>query len=210
MRGITVFDKYAQAYDRWFNANEHIYRAEEAALRRFIPLTGAGLEIGVGTGRFAVPLGVTIGVEPAKSVAQIARSRGIAVCQAMGEQLPFGDNQFDFALLVTVICFVADVPDLLWETRRVLKTGGRLVIAFIDKDSALGRLYESRKERDKFYREASFYSVAEVAQWTVKAGFGGLQFCQTIFGLPDKNPDALQVRDGYGAGAFVVLSALRI
>jgi len=205
MRGVSVFDKYAQEYDHWFEENERIYQAEIKALQRFIPLTGLGIEVGVGSGRFAIPFGIKIGIDPSRSMVQLAKERSILVCQAWGEQLPFHDKQFDFALLVTVICFVDDVPVLLRETRRVLKTEGRLILGFIDRNSVLGKLYEGRKDSSKFYREAHFYSVAEVADCTREVGFGNLQFCQTIFSLPSEAPKTEQIRDGYGEGAFVVL-----
>jgi SAM-dependent methyltransferase len=80
-----------------------------------------GVEIGVGTGRFSTPFGIRIGVEPSRNMAQIAKTRNILVCQAIGERLPFRDGQFDFALLVTVVCFVKDVATLLQEVRRVIE-----------------------------------------------------------------------------------------
>lgn len=207
MRGVSVFDQHAPEYDHWFDENARVYQTEVAALRTFISSKGMGIEVGVGTGRFSIPFGIKIGVEPSRPMAQIAHSRGIAVCQALGERLPFRDDEFDFVLLVTVICFVADLPTLLREMRRVLKPGGRIIIGFIDRNSALGQFYESRRDSRKFYRHARFYSAGEVAECTRQVGFGGLHFCQTIFDLPDEASGLEQVRDGFGEGAFVVLSA---
>jgi len=204
---MGVFDRHVHEYDCWFDRHPELYRAEINAVRRLLPPTGIGIEIGVGTGRFAVPLGIKFGIEPSRRMAEIAQGRGLAVCQAMGEALPFPDGRFDFALLVTVICFVADVPVLLRETWRVLKPGGRLIVGFIDRNSALGRLYESRKESDQFYRQAHFYSAAQVGAYTLQVGFDRLEFCQTLFGLPGERPEIEPVRDGYGEGAFVVLNA---
>lgn len=209
MDGVSVFEKHADEYDRWFDENEQIYQAEVSALRRFVPTTGFGIEIGAGTGRFSIPFGIRIGVEPSRSMAQIAKARNISICQAIGEYLPFRDNQFAFALLVTVICFVKDVPKLLREVARVIKVGGKVIIGFIDRDSTLGQLYESRKDTDKFYKEAYFYSAQEIAALVRQVGFRELQFCQTIFGLPSNDTTAYQVRDGYGEGAFVAISAIK-
>lgn len=209
MDGVSVFDEHAQEYDRWFDENERVYQSEVVALRKFIPSRGMGIEVGVGTGRFSVPFGIKIGVEPSERMAQIANSRGIAVCQAVGERLPFQNDQFDFVLLVTVICFVEEPSPLLREARRVLKPGGRIIIGFIDRNSALAQLYESRKETSTFYREARFYSATQVAESARQARLVALQFCQTIFGIPSETMDTGQVRDGFGEGAFVVLSAER-
>lgn len=208
---VKVFEQHAQEYDEWFDGHESVYQAELAALRKLVPATALGIEVGVGTGRFAVPLGVQFGLDPSRTMLRIARRRGLRVCQAVGERLPFRDGQFDLVLLVTVICFVDDVPALLRELNRVLKRGGHFIIGFINRDSELGRSYESRKEASMFYRDARFYSVEEVADWVKAAGFDSLRFCQTLFGLPSEHlPKILEIREGYSDGAFVVLSAQKI
>ncbi|MHC1635338.1 MAG: class I SAM-dependent methyltransferase [Candidatus Methanospirareceae archaeon] len=91
MNSIEIFERYAQEYDEWFDANRFAYESEIQALKKFIPKDSKGLEVGVGTGRFAVPLGVRVGVEPAKAMADIARKRGIEVYEAKAEELPFDD-----------------------------------------------------------------------------------------------------------------------
>ncbi|MEW6651466.1 MAG: methyltransferase domain-containing protein [Chloroflexota bacterium] len=205
----TVFDEHAEGYDHWFDENKQIYQAEVKALQFLIPDAGSGLEIGIGTGRFSTPFGIRIGVEPSRNMVKIAKSRNIAVCQAVGENLPFNENQFDFASLVTVVCFVKDVARLLREVGRVIKVEGKIIIGFIDKDSALGQIYESRKDQNKFYKEAHFYSVPEIVAFLRQVGFGQMQFRQTIMGLPNSSETAYRVHEGYGEGAFVVISATK-
>lgn len=208
MSVVTVFDERAPEYDQWFDAHESVYQAEVAALRKLVPPIGMGIEVGVGTGRFAVPLGIKLGIDPSRRMLEISRQRGLRVCQAVGERMPFRDGQFDLVLLVTVICFVDDVPTLFRELRRVLKRGGQLIIGFINRDSELGRLYEQRKEESLFYREARFYSVEQVAGLVEAADFDSLRFCQTLFDHPnDLARKDLEVREGWSYGAFVVLRA---
>ncbi len=64
MTKTTAFDDQISEYDDWFEKYPDLYLAELEAVRGFIPASGSGVEIGVGTGRFAVPLGISVGVEP--------------------------------------------------------------------------------------------------------------------------------------------------
>ena len=204
-----VFDRFADEYDRWFDENERVYQAEISALRRMIPPVERAIEVGVGTGRFALRLGVRLGVEPSRAMAKVAQRRGLQVCQSLGEELPFAAGMFECVLLVTVICFVADPLRLLREARRVLTPGGVLVNGFIDRDSALGRVYEAHKAENKFYQEARFYSSEQVAAIMRQAGFNQLEAAQTILGLPSEGRDFDMVKTGFGEGAFVALRGRR-
>jgi SAM-dependent methyltransferase len=93
-----------------------------------------------------------------------AASRGIQVCAAYGERLPFPHHTFDFVVLVTVGCFIEDLHVLFGEARRILRPNGRIIIGHIDKQSPLGRLYYSRKETDRFYRDMYFRPADEVIE----------------------------------------------
>ncbi len=109
-----------------------------------IPTGGYGMEIGVGTGRFAEPLGIKTGVEPSKRMREIAQRRGIQVLYGVAEELPFEDFRFDFVLMVTTVCFVDDIGKALLEAHRVLSDGGFLIIGFIDRNSIMGKIYLDR------------------------------------------------------------------
>lgn len=207
IKKIAPFEKHAKEYDVWFDENELVYLSELEAVRSMIPVDGTGIEIGVGTGRFAAPLGIKLGLEPSKSMASLARQRGIEVVEGEAEALPFEDGSFDFVLMVTVICFLNDVGKALSEAYRVLKPGGCIVIAFIDKNSPIGKLYEQRKNEDVFYKEATFYSVEEVSTLLQQAGFKNLSFCQTVFQEETKPGEVQKPQPGYGKGSFVVVRA---
>ena len=109
MPKISPFEKHVDQYEEWFAKNRWVYEAELRAAKDMIPSAGRGVEIGVGTGRFAEPLGIKIGVEPSKRMREIAQNRGIQVLDGMAEKLPFDDSRFDFALMVTTVCFVDDI-----------------------------------------------------------------------------------------------------
>lgn len=52
---MNIFDAYPKEYDQWYERNRFAYLSEIETLKKVISETGRGLEIGVGTGRFAEP-----------------------------------------------------------------------------------------------------------------------------------------------------------
>jgi ubiquinone/menaquinone biosynthesis C-methylase UbiE len=206
MQMIEVFAESATEYEDWFSRHELAYRSELSAVKAFMPPAGYGLEIGVGTGRFAGPLEIKVGVEPARPMAEIAKARGITVMQAYAEALPFADGSFDFVLMVTILCFLRDPFQALGEATRVLKQQGRLTIGMIDPDSPLGKSYEENKVRSKFYRGTKFHRVGQVLKWLEDLGYLNLQTSQTIFQDPAAMKSLEPVKSGHGEGVFVVLA----
>ena len=101
-----IFDKYYKKYDNWYEKNEYAYLSEIKALKKGVPKKGKGVEIGVGTGRFAHKLGAKFGIDPSKNMLRIARRRGVGVKRGFGENLPYDDSFFDYALFIITICFI--------------------------------------------------------------------------------------------------------
>jgi len=204
---IRIFEESAPEYDAWFEKNRSAYESEILALKRFLAPRGRSLEIGVGTGRFAAPLGLEVGVEPAKAMAGMAQKRGIKVVMATAEALPFGSGTFHLVALVTVLCFLRDPLRALEEATRVLHPGGQILIGMLDKESPLGRLYETHQPDSKFYRLARFYAVGQVLDWLQSLAYDQVESCQTIFtdatGMTRPDP----IKNGHGEGLFAVISA---
>jgi ubiquinone/menaquinone biosynthesis C-methylase UbiE len=205
----SPFDSFASEYDRWFDSHPFAYQSEIEAIRRFIPSQELGVEIGVGTGRFSSPFSIAIGADPSESMAAIARSRGITVHLALAERLPFQSEHFDFALMVTTLCFVQDPHAALGEIHRILKPNGLLILAIIDKETPLGKRYEAMKSFNKFYAKATFYSTQQVLDLLRQNGSIQPKTRQTIFSNPESMIALDPIRDGYGEGAFVVIRSIR-
>jgi SAM-dependent methyltransferase len=199
------FDEHTSEYDTWFPENALAYESELLAVRALLPEYRRAVEIGVGSGRFAGPLGISLGVEPSRAMAALARSRGIHVLQAAAEHLPFADATFDLVLMVTTICFLDDVSRSFSEAHRALTAGGHLLVGFLDRDTELGRVYQEHKADSVFYRMARFASSEEVTTEFEQAGFGDLASVQTIYSSPGSMERLSVPSPGDGSGLFVVM-----
>lgn len=106
---IKPFDEFPEVYEEWFVVNRFAYESELQAVKSLLPARGIGMEVGVGSGQFAAPLGIRVGVEPSGGMRTIAAGRGIEVVNGQAEHLPYEDGRFDFVLMVTTLCFLDDV-----------------------------------------------------------------------------------------------------
>ena len=209
MARTEPFDKYTSLYEDWFERNKFTFESELRAIRMQLPKSNNGIEIGIGSGRFAVPLGIKIGVEPSRKMREIAQKRGIEVIDGVAENLPFDDSQFDFALMVTTICFVDDIEVSFKEAYRVLKHSGFMIIGFVDRESPIGKSYLQHKWENKFYNIATFYTVDEIISKLEKLDFKNFSFTQTIFHNLNEIRDIEPIKEGYGEGSFVVIRATK-
>jgi len=205
MPKIEPFQKHAIKYDRWFDENKYAYQSEINAIKELMPQFNTAVEIGVGSGKFAVPFGIKFGIEPAEKMRKVARKKDLEVLDGVAENLPLESESFDLALMVTTLCFLDDVKKAFSEVYRILTPGGYFINAFIDKKSSLGQVYDKYKEKSIFYKIATFYSTEEVVSLLDGTGFKNLQFRQTIFQPLDKIEKVQPIKDGYGEGSFVVI-----
>jgi SAM-dependent methyltransferase len=199
---MNLFETSPREYDRWYEKNPGYYLSELKAISLFLPEKGEGVEIGVGTGRFADPLEVKTGVEPSRAMAALARERGIRVHIAKAESLPFEDETFDYALMVTVLSFLEDPEKAFREVFRILKHRGSFILGFISRDSFLGKKYQTKS--GVFFQNARFYSPREVESLLTATGFKRLEFSRTLF--EGKSNRMIQpVLGGHGPGGFVAV-----
>jgi ubiquinone/menaquinone biosynthesis C-methylase UbiE len=201
----SIFDQYYQKYDSWYDRNKFTYLSELEVLKRVIPREGKGLEIGVGTGRFAAPLGIKFGIEPSKNMVKIARQRGVDAKLGYGEHLSFENASFDYVAIIITLAFTKEPYTVLKEARRVLKKNGRIIIGIIDKHSYLGKFYQRKK--GLFYKHANLLSVEEVADLLRLLGFNKFSYYQTLFSCSDRLNSLQKPKKGTGCGGFVVISA---
>lgn len=209
MTKVFPFETETERYERWFIRHQAAYRSELLALQTVMPHPGLGLEVGVGTGRFAKPLGVPMGIDPSLQMLLHARARGIKVVLGVAEALPFRNAVFDRVLIVTTICFVDDAQLMLEETNRVLKPQGTVTIGFIDRTSNLGQHYLKHKDESVFYREAVFFSASDVDRLLANTRFVTRTWLQTLSRPLLVTTEVEAPRPGSGEGAFVVVRATK-
>ncbi len=204
------FDNYPDEYDNWFVTNEYAFQSELNAIKKVLPVRGKGIEIGIGSGIFAEPLGITEGIEPSRAMRERAKQRNIKSIDAVAENLPYSDKSIDFALMVTTICFVDDIYKSFDEANRILTDNGRLIIGFVDKNSPIGKKYLEHKDESIFYQDAVFYGTEDLFEILKNTGFEIESTYQTVFGEIDKIRKVQDVLEGYGQGSFIVIIAKKI
>jgi SAM-dependent methyltransferase len=209
---IRAFDSLASDYDAWFEEEGRlIFASEVEALRQVLfLLPKPWIEVGVGSGRFAQALGVDIGLDPSSKLLEIARNRGISVFLGRGEEMPFQDGVFGTAFFVVTLCFVDSPRRILSEAARFLKSGGKVVLGLVLRESPWGQLYQVEKQRGhRFYRHATFYSYGEVDMLLKQAGFSVEKVVSTLFQNPSEVNHIESPQQGFfqSAGFTVVLAS---
>ena len=126
----SLFDTLASDYDSWFDREgKNIFAIEVRAFREVLSqLPKPWLEVGVGSGRFAQALGIKTGIDPSAKLLEIAKQRGITGFLARGEEHFFNAGTFGTVFLIVTLCFVDSPLDVLRESRRILKDGGKIVL----------------------------------------------------------------------------------
>lgn len=131
---------YAQ---RWMLDKELPYLTRERLCQVLAPQPGERiLEIGPGTGLFSVPVaqrlvpGGTLEVfdiqqimlDHTLRVAASHKVENIVATQGDARYLPYAEDTFDAAFMMTVLGEIPAQEAVLGELRRVLKPGGRLIV----------------------------------------------------------------------------------
>lgn len=200
------FEPISNDYDQWFDDNRNTFLSELEAVKHFTPISGKGLEIGVGTGRFAQELGIKFGVEPSDKMAKFAIDRGIEVHIGNAENLPYESNSFNFAIMVAVDPFVNDIDKVYQEIYRVLKDNGKLIVGTLHKEGLVAQKYMSMTDSE-VYKNANFHTIPETLTQLKNSGFNLFNTCQTLF-----STHVVEIElptPGYDKGSFVAIEAIK-
>ena len=168
-----VYDLFRERYEtNWYLA------AREDVLAAFVVRFGAVhagarvVDVGAGTGRVLhrVAAGARgVAIEENVELAAIARGRyGLAAVRAdLAQSLPLRDRSADLVLLLDVLEHVEDDRGLLRELRRVLRPGGRAVIA-VPAFQALWSPHDEAHHHKRRYSKARLQAVVGEAGLTCR------------------------------------------
>ncbi len=156
------------------------YAERRAMVRRTASAwpAGRGLDVGcAGGGNTAVlrDLGWSVtGLEYSRAGAEIARSRGLDVVRGDGTRLPFPDATFDLVMATDVWEHIEDDRSVASETARVLRPGGRVLVAvpcsmklWSGHDVALGHFRRYEREQLIALVSGAGLEVVDIWSWNV-------------------------------------------
>jgi SAM-dependent methyltransferase len=137
---LLVADEYAD--DARLRRRAAAFTGETAAADARVPLVEAVaaarptriLEVGCGWGELAEWVGRETGAEVvavdlSPRMVELARERGVDARIGDVQALPFADGEFDVAIAAWMLYHVPDLDRGVAELARVLRPGGRLVVA---------------------------------------------------------------------------------
>lgn len=168
---LNPFDapELAVGYEAWY-ATEG--RAADQAERRLLTWLLSGLpqpqtlvEIGVGTGHFARWLASegyrVVGVDrSAPMLAEALQRGGVPLIRADAADLPFADDAFDVALLITTLEFLPCPERALQEAARVARQG--MILGVLNRWHPLA--WQRKRSGLSVWQVARFYAPPELAR----------------------------------------------
>lgn len=133
---LSDYSRQARAYDTTRSASPSVL----APVRRAI--AGAPgrelVDIGGGTGNYALALAreawQPVVVDRSAQMLEQAAAKGLETIRANATRLPFADESFDAAMLVSMLHHVDDPAHALAEAKRVLRPGGRMAVMMFTRE----------------------------------------------------------------------------
>ena len=169
---------------------------------------------------------INTGLEPSDGMAEIARIRGMEVQSATAEKIHHDDASFDTLLFNGAPSYIDDLPKAFNEAFRVLKPGGRVVVANVPAESSYALLYNLAVAKGawddevfegvappgpypvEFAAGAHWRTTQEKIQLLEQCGFERLEFAQTLTRHPIYTNDSVEEpSEGYDKGDYVAICA---
>ena len=227
---MAAFDEHASAYDSWFFDNQNLLTSELKLVARFLDKDSEILSIGCGSGLFESLLAkdydihIKYGIEPSKDMAEVAEKRGLQVDISPAETCEIAPNKFDIIMFNGSVSYISNLDICIKKAFGALKTGGKLILIDVPKESGFASLYNLASAVDTWEHPllahispADPYPIELVksANWRTSDekialmqanGFVDFEYAQTLLTHPMYANDKVQkVIEGYDRGDYVAI-----
>ena len=227
------FDGYAKDYDEWFMENDNLFESELRLFKKSLgDISGKKmLSVGCGSGLFESCLDNADidGIEPSKDMGSIAEKRGVRViCFDTAENVSLPDEKYDIIYFNGSSSYMEDLKAVYGKYLKALKTGGRLVLLDVPKESAFGFMYLLGKSLNTYDHEylkgtmpslpyplalaasGIWHTTEEKTEILKELGIKDFDFYQTLIKNPMyTNEEVEEVADGYKSGGYVAIVAYK-
>jgi ubiquinone/menaquinone biosynthesis C-methylase UbiE len=196
----NVFNHFYKDYDKWYQTKVGAFvdKVETDAIWVLLePKQGMKiLDVGCGTGNQSLKLakkgckvtGIDIAPNMLHEAERKAKENGLQLDFHLMDclKLDFPDDFFDAAVSVTAFEFVKDLQSAYREIRRVVRSGGTIVIGTIQRGGDWAMLYESDICKGTAYEFANFLSKEELCNLDPNAYDGSIECLFIPPGEPDE------------------------
>ena len=181
-----AFDSIAAGYDAWYATplGRLVDRLEKEAVLTLVggAVGGLTLDLSCGTGNYALALAErgfrVVGVDVSEFMLRVARAKSVQAkldipwLRADASVLPFRSGAFELVTLILGLEFMAEPGRALGEAHRVLKSGGDLVVAILNR-GGLWTLWRRLKRLvvPSLWRGATFLRPDELRDLLRARGF---------------------------------------
>lgn len=227
---MAAFDEHANAYDRWFLDNQNLLSSELNLVAHFLDKDSTILSVGCGSGLFEMLLAkdhdihISHGIEPSTDMAAIAKKRGLQVDISTAEASTIAPDTFDIIMFNGSISYISDLDVCIKKAFNALKTGGKLILIDVPKESGFATLYnlaaslgtwahpllEHISPADPYpielVKSANWRTSDEKIALMQANGFVDFEYAQTLLTHPMYANDKVQdVVDGCDRGDYVAI-----
>ena len=227
---MAAFDEHASAYDSWFFDNQNLLSSELKLVAHFLDKESNILSIGCGSGLFESLLAkdydihIQYGIEPSKDMAAIAEKRGMQVDVSPAETYDIEADKFDIILFNGSVSYISDLDVCIKKAFDALKTGGKLILIDVPKESGFASLYNLASSLDtwehpllehispadpypiELVKSANWRTSDEKITLMQNNGFVNFKYAQTLLTHPMyANNKVQEVIEGYDRGDYVAI-----
>ena len=227
---MAAFDEHASTYDSWFFDNQNLLSSELKLVAHFLDKESNILSIGCGSGLFESLLAkdydihIQYGIEPSKDMAAIAEKRGMQVDISPAETCEIEADKFDIILFNGSVSYISDLDVCIKKAFDALKTGGKLILIDVPKESGFASLYNLASSLDtwehpllehispadpypiELVKSANWRTSDEKIALMQNNGFVNFKYAQTLLTHPMYANDKVQeVIEGYDRGDYVAI-----